>query len=130
MPLSRPSSMMLKSRHGFLGDIILYVVDIVISRASKIGLLLLAVVTMASAAPVVSVLVSSMAASALGCPLDEGSAHPCSLAGADIGETLYTAFVLGWLMLLTAPVMFATAIVWIVIGLRALRRRRAGQAAG
>ena len=73
----------------------------------------------------VSVVLASAVASALDCPLDEGSVHPCRLAGADIGETLYAAFVMGWLMLVTAPVMLVTALVWIVLGLRALRGRRA-----
>ncbi len=95
------------------------------SFASKIGLFLLALVTMASAAPLVSVLVAGGVATVLACPLDEGSVHPCVLDGVDIGETLYAAFVMGWLMLLTLPAMLVTALVWIVLAVRALRRRRA-----
>ena len=94
------------------------------SPASKVGLVLTAIVTVASMAPLVSVLVSSVVASALGCLLDEGSAHPCWLAGADIGDALYTAFVMGWLMLLTVPVMLVAALFWIAIGVRALLGRR------
>ncbi len=100
------------------------------SLGSKIALILVAIVTLASVAPLFSVIVSSMVASALGCSLDEGSAHPCMLAGADIGGALYTGFVLGWLMLLTAPIVLATALFWIVVGVRALMRRRTGRAAG
>ena len=95
------------------------------SLASKIGLVLLAVATLVGVAPLVSVLVASGFASALDCPLDEGSVHPCMLAGVDIGETLYAAFVVGWLMLLTLPVLLVTALVWIVLGVRVIRRRRA-----
>ena len=95
------------------------------AATSRIALVLLAVVTVASAAPLVSVLLSSMAAGLLDCRLDEGAAHACRLAGVDIGETLYAAFAMGWLMLLTAPVMLVAALSWVVIGVRALRRRRA-----
>ncbi len=95
------------------------------SLASKIGLVLLAVVTVASVTPLVSLIASSGVASALDCPLDEGSAHPCRLAGTDIGDTLYAGFVMGWLMLVTAPVMLVTALFWIVFALRSLHRRRA-----
>lgn len=97
--------------------------------ASRIGLVLLAAVTVASVAPLVSAIVSSGVASALDCPLDEGSAHPCRLAGADIGDILYATFVMGWLMLLTAPAMVVAVLVWIVLAVRALRRRRARRTA-
>ena len=51
------------------------------AATSRIALVLLAVVTVASAAPLVSVLLSSMAAGLLDCRLDEGAAHACRLAG-------------------------------------------------
>lgn len=38
-----------------------------------------------------------------GCRLDEGSIHPCIVNGNDIGGTLYTMGVLGWLALGTIP---------------------------
>ena len=93
--------------------------------ASRIGLVVLVVMTVASVAPLVSVIVSSGIANALDCPIDEGSAHPCRLAGTDIGDFLYAAFVMGWLMLLAAPVMLVAVLFWIVLAVRALRRRRA-----
>ncbi|GMA15739.1 hypothetical protein E5F05_06160 [Deinococcus metallilatus] len=54
--------------------------------------------------PLLSVLVASAVATANGCALDEGSIHPCVIAGWNAGGLLYTLGVLGWLMLLTLPV--------------------------
>ena len=54
-------------------------------------------------APVISVVVAGMLANANGCALDEGSVHPCLIAGADWGEALYTMGVAGWLALATLP---------------------------
>jgi hypothetical protein len=39
-----------------------------------------------------------------GCQLDEGSVHPCMVNGRDIGQTLYTFGVLGWLGIATIPI--------------------------
>ena len=100
------------------------------SLGSKIALILVAIVTLASVAPLFSVIVSSMIASALAVLTRRRVGHPCMLAGADIGGALYTGFVMGWLMLLTAPIVLATALFWIVVGVRAVMRRRTGRAAG
>ena len=51
-------------------------------------------------APLISALSAGLIANAFGCDLDEGSIHACMALGADIGPTLYTMFVLGWLGLL------------------------------
>lgn len=64
---------------------------------------LLVVILLLALAPLVSVLAASFIAGANGCPLDEGSPHPCLIAGSDWGETLYTMAVAGWLMLLSLP---------------------------
>jgi hypothetical protein len=53
--------------------------------------------------PVISVAIAATLANLNGCALDEGSVHPCLIAGADWGETLYTLSVLGWLGLATIP---------------------------
>jgi ABC-type Fe3+ transport system permease subunit len=55
-------------------------------------------------APVISAVIASVLANANGCVVDEGSIHPCLIAGSDWGENLYTLGVLGWLMLVTLPV--------------------------
>lgn len=54
--------------------------------------------------PVISVWWASSFAKAHGCTLHEGNATPCIVDGVDHGDTLYTAFVAGWLMLVSLPV--------------------------
>ncbi len=84
--------------------------------------------------PVISVAIAGEIANANGCQLDEGSVHPCVVNGTDIGETLYTLGVLGWLMLATLPLGFAAVLVYILgvavfyIARRFLRSRK--EAAG
>lgn len=63
-------------------------------------------------------------ADGLGCPLDEGSVHPCVIVGHDIGEALSTAFVLGWLSFVTWPGMLASLVAWIWLAIRTVGRRR------
>lgn len=55
-----------------------------------------------------------------GCRVDEGSAHPCLVAGIDIGGLLYALLMMGWLVILALPFMLVTALIWLGIGLRAL----------
>ncbi len=62
------------------------------------GILLLAF------SPLISTMVAGTIAGHYGCDLDEGSVHPCIVNGRDIGGTLYTMGVLGWLALGTIPV--------------------------
>ncbi|GGF65229.1 hypothetical protein GCM10007301_26230 [Azorhizobium oxalatiphilum] len=86
----------------------------------------LALVTLLVWTPLLGVLISTEAASALGCRLNEGGTYPCLVLGMDIGDLLYTLFVLGWLMLLTAPFMLITALMWAGLIVRwAWRRLRA-----
>ena len=92
---------------------------------ARIGLGLVAIVTIVSLLPLVGLVAAGMIADRFGCILDEGSVHPCTVAGQDLGGPLYAAFVGGWLALLTAPVMLATAAFWIVCGVRAVIRWRA-----
>lgn len=90
-------------------------------------LTLLAIITFIAAAPILSVVVSGVVASALHCPLDEGSIHPCFYHGRDIGSTLYTLGVLGWLMLFTIPVLFVSLLGWIGVAIVWITRRRASR---
>ena len=76
--------------------------------------------------PVGSVWWASSFAKAHGCILHEGNATPCIVDGVDYGDTLYTAFVAGWLMLASLPVallglaLLAVALVlWIIRKVRA-----------
>ena len=89
----------------------------------------LALVTLLSFAPLLSVLIASEAASVLGCTLNEGDAHPCPVLGVDIGDVLYSMFVAGWFMLMTLPGMVLTPLVWLGLLIRSLvKRARSGPA--
>jgi hypothetical protein len=77
------------------------------------------------AAPLLLALAAGGLASALGCELNEGSVHPCMLFGSDIGETLYTFGVLGWLSIIGIPFVVIALIIWVIVGL-VLSRRSAG----
>ena len=70
--------------------------------------------------PVFSVITASVIANIIGCDLDEGSIHACMALGADIGPTLYTMFVLGWLGLLTLPIAALGALGLLILGLISL----------
>jgi hypothetical protein len=88
------------------------------------GLLIgLGLLTLLGWAPFLSVLFTSAMASAFGCRVDEGSVHPCpGPFGLDLGELLYATGVMGWLMLVTWPVVLGTTIAWAVILLRLIWR--------
>ncbi len=89
-----------------------------------LGLVLLAVLTVVSFAPVVGLLAAGSLADWAGCQLDEGSPHPCLVAGVDLGDFLYTAGVLGWLMFVTWPGMLVSLGLWLwLLGRRLVRRR-------
>jgi hypothetical protein len=78
-------------------------------------LVVLAVIVVLAALPVLSVTLAGVLASANGCRLDEGGAHPCVIAGTDYGDTLYTLGVLGWLMLVSLPLGVVALLVWAVV---------------
>jgi hypothetical protein len=66
------------------------------------------VLVLFTVAPILSVCVAELIASACGCQLDEGGAHPCIIHGVDIGPLLGDMFVCGWFMLVTIPVGVAS----------------------
>lgn len=78
--------------------------------------------------PILSVLISSAIAGALGAQLDEGSQHPAYLLGVDIGGLLSMMFVMGWLALVTIPTgliaLVAFTIAWplALLAKKALRK--------
>ena len=88
-------------------------------RWPALGVLLL---TLVGLAPFLSVLLSIAVARLCGCALDEGGTHLCLVYGHDIGETLYVMFVLGWLQLLTWPLVAVAALGWLALAVVALRR--------
>ena len=75
--------------------------------------LFLVMIALFAFAPIISVIAASLIAEANGCGLDEGSIHPCLVAGSDLGSTLYTLFVLGWFALATLPLGGAAFFVWL-----------------
>jgi hypothetical protein len=65
--------------------------------------------------PVFSIGIAGLIANGAGCTLNEGNVHPCYVGGIDMGDTLYTMFVLGWLMLVTIPLGAMLLVCWAVI---------------
>ena len=65
-------------------------------------------------APIGSVILCSVIASAFGCKVDEGSVHPCIVNGHDYGQMLYTLGVMGWLMLATLPLGAVAFMIWLI----------------
>ena len=88
-------------------------------------LTLLAVITLLAAAPILGVILSQTVAAALHCQVDEGSFHPCLYGGRDIGGVLYDLFVLGWLMILTIPILFIALLTWVGVAISLATRRKA-----
>lgn len=80
-----------------------------------IYLILLVLIVAFALAPIASVAIAGVLANSHGCQLDEGSMHPCVIAGQDRGELLYTLGVLGWLMLITLPAGALAFAVWLVV---------------
>ena len=67
--------------------------------------------------PMISVFAAGAVAEASDCALDEGSSHPCIVSGTDIGDTLYTMFVMGWMFFLTVPTGLVALVVFTGIAL-------------
>ena len=85
----------------------------------------LAAATAAAWLPLLSVVLASVVAELAGCTVNEAAATPCLVGGRDIGGVLVTMFVLGWLMLVTAPFMVATLVGWVLLWQRWRRERAA-----
>lgn len=60
---------------------------------------------------------------ALDCTVHEGFPQPCLWAGMDWGPLLYQGFVIGWVQLLTAPLMLLSGLGWLVWGVVRWRAR-------
>jgi hypothetical protein len=90
------------------------------------------IILLVAFSPLISVVIAGSIANAHGCTLDEGSVHPCIVNGTDMGETLYTMGVMGWLMLATIPIGLVVVGVYLVLVLviYLVRRYRAQNRAG
>ncbi len=89
----------------------------------RIIVIVLTVITIIALLPLFSVLATYAIATTLGCTVDEGSVHPCLLGGIDLGDTLYTMGVMGWLMIPAAPVLLIAVLGWIGLGVAVLTGR-------
>ena len=58
-----------------------------------------------------------------GCVVTESGAQPCMILGLDWGRFLYSLFIAGWFLVLTAPIALAGMALGIWLALVALIRR-------
>jgi ABC-type Fe3+ transport system permease subunit len=77
--------------------------------------IVLAAILIVTAAPLISVIVAGSIAEANGCTLHEGFVNPCIINGRDVGQTLYTMGMMGWLMLASIPLGGIALVVWLVL---------------
>ncbi|WP_424814419.1 hypothetical protein [Roseococcus sp. YIM B11640] len=82
---------------------------------SRFWKVLLGIFTVIAWAPIAMAFAASGIASALGCRVNEAGTNPCLLAGFDIGEALYTMFMMMWLAFLTLPLLLITLVGWIIV---------------
>lgn len=80
--------------------------------------------------PLASVLASATIAALAGCELNEASTSVCSIAGVDIGGLLSAMFVMGWMALITLPMLLGLLVAWALVEgwVRWRTRRRARKA--
>lgn len=93
------------------------------TRAYRVMGIILGAILLVALAPVLSVIVAGGVANIGGCVLNEGDVHPCVIGGVDLGETLYTMFVLGWLMLVTLPMGALALLIWMIVAVVMYVRR-------
>jgi hypothetical protein len=92
-------------------------------RHIVLHVLVILIILLLAISPLLSAMVAGTIANHYGCDLDEGSIHPCIVNGNDIGDTLYTLGVLGWLALGTIPLgLMAIAVYLVAIALFYLAR--------
>ncbi len=80
--------------------------------------------TIVAFAPMLSVIWAALFSGAFGCTVNEGSTHPCVVAGVDYGDALYQSFVTGWLMLIVWPLALIVLVGWIGVAGYAISRWR------
>ncbi len=65
--------------------------------------------------PLAAVIVSAALAALMGCELNEGVTNVCNVAGIDIGGFLSGLFVMGWLALITLPLLMCVLALWALV---------------
>jgi len=83
--------------------------------ATLIHALVIFIILLVAFAPLLGVMWVGFVADANGCRVDEGSPHPCIVNGEDIGQTLYSVGVMGWLMIATIPLGLLAAGIYLAI---------------
>ena len=97
--------------------------------AFLIHALVILLILLVAFAPLLGVMWVGYVAEANGCQVDEGSPHPCIVNGKDIGQTLYSVGVMGWLMIATIPLGLLAAGIYLAIVVIVYLIRRARRAA-
>ena len=67
-----------------------------------------------TAFPLVCALIATLVAAICGCTLNETAAAPCVVFGVDLGKTLYTLGVMGWLGVVTLPTGGAALVLYTI----------------
>lgn len=88
------------------------------------GLAIAVVSILVAGAPIAIAIGADALGGALGCEVHEGYASPCLIAGVDIGKTLSSAFVLGWLSVLLAPLAGIGVVVGLTVAFIDATRKR------
>jgi hypothetical protein len=80
--------------------------------------------------PWISVAIAASIAESNGCELNESEITPCVVGGEDLGETLYTMGMMGWIGIATCPIALVMLVIYllVVIILWFARRNKAKQA--
>jgi hypothetical protein len=65
--------------------------------------------------PWISVAIAGSIATANGCELNEGTVNPCIVNGQDLGDTLYTMGMMGWIGIATCPVALILLGVYLLV---------------
>ncbi len=65
--------------------------------------------------PLAAVIFSAALAALMGCELNEGVTNVCQIAGIDIGGFLSGLFVMGWLALITLPLLMCVLALWALV---------------
>lgn len=95
-----------------------------VSRAPPgwFALTLLGAVAIVAWLPLLAVLATIAIVAATGCQVDEAAAHPCIVAGHDIGEALGTGLLLVFVAAPATLVALGASVLWVILWRRHRRR--------
>jgi hypothetical protein len=90
----------------------------------------LAVILLFGAFPLLSTLLAVLFAETFGCSLNEGFVSPCVVFGLDFGGLLYPMGLAAWFVIFTVPLAGLALLVWLVVLVVLLFKRRNRRADG